>query len=178
VVHPVWKQLLIAFHEHQSPVRCLCRCAFYAHACMFTVSEPQHPPLTLTLTLTLTPKSVWTALSHTLLLNPNLPEHQHPHTHVPIAQRAMYCCTGDVGGEEKLHHYALNFPFYTHFTSPIRCGVCVQRVFLHPHNSFHTHFTSPIRSGVCSWVCVSGWKEGMRFSHAPTLEGVAERRCL
>lgn len=34
-------------------------------------------------------------------------------------QRAKYFCTGmlDIA---KYHHYALNLPLYTHFTSPIR----------------------------------------------------------
>eukprot|EP01126_Amoeba_proteus_P058239 TRINITY_DN7499_c0_g1_i7.p1 TRINITY_DN7499_c0_g1~~TRINITY_DN7499_c0_g1_i7.p1 ORF type:complete len:596 (-),score=128.03 TRINITY_DN7499_c0_g1_i7:229-2016(-) len=44
--------------------------------------------------------------------------------------RALYFCTGDVLDEEHFHHYALNVPFYTHFTSPIRryADVCVHRL--------------------------------------------------
>jgi exoribonuclease R len=34
-------------------------------------------------------------------------------------QLAMYFCTGDVP-EDQWRHYALAFPYYTHFTSPIR----------------------------------------------------------
>ena len=34
-------------------------------------------------------------------------------------QRAKYICTGMLS-PEKYHHYALNAPLYTHFTSPIR----------------------------------------------------------
>ena len=34
-------------------------------------------------------------------------------------QRAKYFCTGTLD-IAKYHHYALNFPLYTHFTSPIR----------------------------------------------------------
>ena len=55
---------------------------------------------------------------------------------VPM-QNALYFCTEDVfsgeDGEAELrrcHHYALNVPFYTHFTSPIRrmADVVVHRV--------------------------------------------------
>ncbi|GMT04291.1 hypothetical protein PENTCL1PPCAC_26465, partial [Pristionchus entomophagus] len=35
-------------------------------------------------------------------------------------QLARYFCTGTVKSKEAYHHYALNVPFYTHFTSPIR----------------------------------------------------------
>lgn len=34
--------------------------------------------------------------------------------------RANYVCSGNMDNELLLHHYALNVPFYTHFTSPIR----------------------------------------------------------
>ena len=34
--------------------------------------------------------------------------------------RATYKCSSTVNAEEELRHYALNMPFYTHFTSPIR----------------------------------------------------------
>lgn len=33
---------------------------------------------------------------------------------------AMYFCTGVLKEELLFRHYALNVPFYTHFTSPIR----------------------------------------------------------
>lgn len=33
---------------------------------------------------------------------------------------ATYICTGNVAVEQELWHYALNVPFYTHYTSPIR----------------------------------------------------------
>lgn len=33
---------------------------------------------------------------------------------------ALYFCTGGLKDETLFHHYALNVPFYTHFTSPIR----------------------------------------------------------
>ncbi|XP_069753159.1 DIS3-like exonuclease 2 isoform X2 [Narcine bancroftii] len=35
-------------------------------------------------------------------------------------QMAQYFCTGVLHDEASFHHYALNVPFYTHFTSPIR----------------------------------------------------------
>ncbi|KAG8445036.1 hypothetical protein GDO86_009975 [Hymenochirus boettgeri] len=35
-------------------------------------------------------------------------------------QMALYFCTGVVINESLFHHYALNVPLYTHFTSPIR----------------------------------------------------------
>ena len=35
-------------------------------------------------------------------------------------QNAKYFCTGSVEDESVYHHYALNVPIYTHFTSPIR----------------------------------------------------------
>ncbi|XP_072111379.1 DIS3-like exonuclease 2 [Mobula birostris] len=35
-------------------------------------------------------------------------------------QMAQYFCTGALHDEALFHHYALNVPFYTHFTSPIR----------------------------------------------------------
>lgn len=35
-------------------------------------------------------------------------------------QMALYFCTGVLDDESLFHHYALNVPFYTHFTSPIR----------------------------------------------------------
>uniref|UniRef100_A0A674HLH4 DIS3-like exonuclease 2 n=1 Tax=Taeniopygia guttata TaxID=59729 RepID=A0A674HLH4_TAEGU len=35
-------------------------------------------------------------------------------------QMALYFCTGVLHDETLFHHYALNVPFYTHFTSPIR----------------------------------------------------------
>ncbi|KAJ7402733.1 hypothetical protein BTVI_83668 [Pitangus sulphuratus] len=35
-------------------------------------------------------------------------------------QMALYFCTGVVEDETLFRHYALNVPFYTHFTSPIR----------------------------------------------------------
>jgi exoribonuclease R len=35
-------------------------------------------------------------------------------------QLAQYFCTGNTKTKEDYHHYALNVPFYTHFTSPIR----------------------------------------------------------
>ncbi|RWS08811.1 DIS3-like exonuclease 2 [Dinothrombium tinctorium] len=35
-------------------------------------------------------------------------------------QMAQYFCTGMNSAEETFHHYALNVPLYTHFTSPIR----------------------------------------------------------
>ncbi|XP_039755674.1 DIS3-like exonuclease 2 [Pararge aegeria] len=34
--------------------------------------------------------------------------------------RAKYFCAGVCDGDEDFHHYALNVPLYTHFTSPIR----------------------------------------------------------
>lgn len=33
---------------------------------------------------------------------------------------ALYFCTGVLEDETLFRHYALNVPFYTHFTSPIR----------------------------------------------------------
>ncbi|KAJ3280299.1 hypothetical protein HK104_000770 [Borealophlyctis nickersoniae] len=44
-------------------------------------------------------------------------------------QRAKYFCTGSVDIEH-WHHYALNVPLYTHFTSPIRryCDLVVHRL--------------------------------------------------
>ncbi|KAK6752619.1 hypothetical protein RB195_003811 [Necator americanus] len=33
---------------------------------------------------------------------------------------ARYFCTGSVASQDSYHHFALNVPFYTHFTSPIR----------------------------------------------------------
>ncbi|KND02723.1 VacB and RNase II family 3'-5' exoribonuclease [Spizellomyces punctatus DAOM BR117] len=44
-------------------------------------------------------------------------------------QRAKYFCTGAID-ITKWHHYALNVPLYTHFTSPIRryCDVMVHRM--------------------------------------------------
>ena len=33
---------------------------------------------------------------------------------------AVYFCTGVLKEETLFKHYALNVPFYTHFTSPIR----------------------------------------------------------
>ena len=33
---------------------------------------------------------------------------------------AEYLCTGTLGDDADFGHYALNMPFYTHFTSPIR----------------------------------------------------------
>lgn len=33
---------------------------------------------------------------------------------------ALYFCAGCIDDEKKYHHYALNVPLYTHFTSPIR----------------------------------------------------------
>ncbi|VDM66090.1 unnamed protein product, partial [Strongylus vulgaris] len=33
---------------------------------------------------------------------------------------ARYFCTGSVESQSSYHHFALNVPFYTHFTSPIR----------------------------------------------------------
>ena len=35
-------------------------------------------------------------------------------------QLAEYFCTGFYEDEDEYHHYALNVPLYTHFTSPIR----------------------------------------------------------
>ncbi|NXP24024.1 DI3L2 exonuclease, partial [Scytalopus superciliaris] len=35
-------------------------------------------------------------------------------------QMALYFCTGVLKDETLFRHYALNVPFYTHFTSPIR----------------------------------------------------------
>ena len=35
-------------------------------------------------------------------------------------QFARYFCTGSLRNEKLFHHYALNVPLYTHFTSPIR----------------------------------------------------------
>ena len=35
------------------------------------------------------------------------------------SQLALYVCTKDKA-RDALHHYALNVPLYTHFTSPIR----------------------------------------------------------
>ncbi|XP_064598861.1 DIS3-like exonuclease 2 [Liolophura sinensis] len=35
-------------------------------------------------------------------------------------QNARYFCTGVIQDEDLFHHYALNVPVYTHFTSPIR----------------------------------------------------------
>ncbi|KAI5607644.1 DIS3-like exonuclease 2 [Silurus asotus] len=35
-------------------------------------------------------------------------------------QMALYFCTGVLQDEKLFHHYALNVPLYTHFTSPIR----------------------------------------------------------
>lgn len=35
-----------------------------------------------------------------------------------FSQRANYFCPSDENND--LHHYALNAPYYTHFTSPIR----------------------------------------------------------
>ncbi|XP_018121095.1 DIS3-like exonuclease 2 isoform X2 [Xenopus laevis] len=35
-------------------------------------------------------------------------------------QMALYFCSGALNDETQFHHYALNVPLYTHFTSPIR----------------------------------------------------------
>lgn len=37
-----------------------------------------------------------------------------------MAQTAEYFCTGTLEDHSEWRHYALNVPFYTHFTSPIR----------------------------------------------------------
>lgn len=37
-----------------------------------------------------------------------------------LFQMAVYFCTGVLMDEAQFRHYALNVPFYTHFTSPIR----------------------------------------------------------
>ena len=37
-----------------------------------------------------------------------------------LFQNAKYFCTGCIDDESLYHHYALNVPLYTHFTSPIR----------------------------------------------------------
>ena len=39
---------------------------------------------------------------------------------VGVSQMALYFSTGVVKDEPLFKHYALNVPFYTHFTSPIR----------------------------------------------------------
>ncbi|NXS12855.1 DI3L2 exonuclease, partial [Neodrepanis coruscans] len=39
---------------------------------------------------------------------------------LPSFQMALYFCTGVLDDETLFRHYALNVPFYTHFTSPIR----------------------------------------------------------
>ena len=35
-------------------------------------------------------------------------------------QLAEYFCAGFIDDSDEYHHYALNVPLYTHFTSPIR----------------------------------------------------------
>lgn len=35
-------------------------------------------------------------------------------------KRAKYFCAAEATLEDQCHHYALNIPLYTHFTSPIR----------------------------------------------------------
>lgn len=35
-------------------------------------------------------------------------------------KRAAYFCASNVESDQGFHHYALNIPLYTHFTSPIR----------------------------------------------------------
>lgn len=35
-------------------------------------------------------------------------------------QNANYICSEDCESQDQFRHYALNVPFYTHFTSPIR----------------------------------------------------------
>uniref|UniRef100_A0A671QF74 DIS3-like exonuclease 2 n=1 Tax=Sinocyclocheilus anshuiensis TaxID=1608454 RepID=A0A671QF74_9TELE len=42
------------------------------------------------------------------------------HTCSRAMQMASYFCTGALKDENSFHHYALNVPLYTHFTSPIR----------------------------------------------------------
>ena len=42
------------------------------------------------------------------------------YTHYLYFQNAKYICTGCIDDESLYHHYALNVPLYTHFTSPIR----------------------------------------------------------
>lgn len=39
---------------------------------------------------------------------------------IKAMELARYFCTGCVGSPSQYHHYALNVPLYTHFTSPIR----------------------------------------------------------
>jgi hypothetical protein len=41
-------------------------------------------------------------------------------------QVAQYFCTGDCS-EDQFVHFALNVPYYTHFTSPIRSGKAKKR---------------------------------------------------
>ncbi|NXU87413.1 DI3L2 exonuclease, partial [Xiphorhynchus elegans] len=57
-------------------------------------------------------------------------------------QMALYFCTGMVKDETLFRHYALNVPFYTHFTSPIRryADIVVHRLL-----SASLGISSPIR---------------------------------
>uniref|UniRef100_A0A8C2I522 DIS3-like exonuclease 2 n=1 Tax=Cyprinus carpio TaxID=7962 RepID=A0A8C2I522_CYPCA len=50
-------------------------------------------------------------------------------------QMASYFCTGALKDENSFHHYALNVPLYTHFTSPIRryVDVIVHRLLAEVH---------------------------------------------
>lgn len=57
-------------------------------------------------------------------LQPRAGSCHHPCSHPSLTshpfQMALYFCTGVLEDETLFRHYALNVPFYTHFTSPIR----------------------------------------------------------
>lgn len=65
-------------------------------------------------------------------------------------QMALYFCTGVLDDETLFHHYALNVPFYTHFTSPIRryADVVVHRLL------------SASLGGCCSPAWAGPWGRG------------------
>lgn len=73
--------------------------------------QTQNPESSGSVLLAEIPPASWSCtalLSHTLPLL------------VTAFQMALYFCTGILKDETLFRHYALNVPFYTHFTSPIR----------------------------------------------------------
>lgn len=64
-------------------------------------------------------------------------------------QLAAYLCTGVHGDPDEYHHYALNVPLYTHFTSPIRryADVVVHRQLAYTLGKFRLNLSDSILSG-------------------------------
>lgn len=95
---------------------------------------------------------------------------------------ALYFCTGVLEDETLFRHYALNVPFYTHFTSPIRryADIIVHRLLSASLGgcclaACRAALGAVRGGGGCAWHRQNSWVPALPATGAGCLESASHR---